>query len=77
MAKWNGGYGKYIAIDHGNGVISFYVHLNSYNVNEGDYVKQGEVIAVSGDTGWSTAPHLHFGVHKNGKSINPMIFYKN
>ena len=76
-AKWNGGYGNYIEIDHGNGIISFYGHLNSYNVKAGDYVKQGEVIAVSGDTGWSTAPHLHFGVHKNGNSINPMRFYKN
>ena len=76
-AQWNGGYGNYIEIDHGNGIHSFYGHFNSYNVKVGNYVSQGQVIAQSGNTGWSTAPHLHFGVHKNGQSIDPEVFYKN
>ena len=74
MAKWNGGYGKYIAIDHGNGIISFYGHLNSHNVKAGDYVKQGQEIGKVGSTGYSTGNHLHFGVRKNKQSVNPLDF---
>ena len=70
-AKWNGGYGNYIEIDHGNGIHSFYGHLNSYNVKAGDDVLQGQEIGKSGNTGGSTGPHLHFGVHKNGNTVNP------
>ena len=82
MAQWNGGYGKYIEIDHGNGLHSFYGHLNSYNVNSGDYVKQGQIIALSGNTAGigkngvkqSTGPHLHIGAKLNNKSENPLNY---
>lgn len=59
-----GGYGHYIMIVHGDGYITLYGHLNSYNISYGQYVSQGQVIAQSGNSGSSTAPHLHFEVRK-------------
>ena len=73
-AKWNGDYGNYIEIDHGNDIHSFYGHLNSYNVKEGDYVKQGQEIGKVGSTGYSTGDHLHFGVLKNKENDNPLKY---
>lgn len=55
-------YGRYIAIDHGNGLVTMYGHLSSYKVKVGEKVKRGEVIALSGSTGYSTGPHVHFTV---------------
>lgn len=75
-AKWYNGYGNYIEIDHGNNIISFYGHLTSFNVKKGDSVKQGQIIAKSGNTGIGTGAHLHFGVHKNNISINPLNFIR-
>ena len=73
-AQWNGGYGNYIEIDHGNGLISFYGHLNSYNVKAGDYVTQGQVIGKVGSTGYSTGNHLHFGVISNKSNVDPLKY---
>ena len=56
----SGGYGNYIMIFHGSGYVTLYGHLNSYNISDGQYVSQGQVIAQSGNTGGSTGPHLHF-----------------
>ena len=61
-----GGFGKYIYIDHGNGYKTVYAHLDKFNVRRGQKVKRGELIAYSGNSGRSTAPHLHYEVHKNG-----------
>ena len=60
-----GGLGKYIYIDHGNGYKTVYGHLDKFNVKRGQKVKRGELIAYSGNSGRSTAPHLHYEVHKN------------
>ena len=73
-AQWKGGYGNYIEIDHGNGLHSFYGHLNSYKVKTGDYVQQGQEIGKVGSTGYSTGNHLHFGVFKNGEIDNPLKY---
>ncbi len=56
------GYGKWIAIDHGNNLVSLYGHLSRINVNSGDKVDKGERIATMGNTGFSTATHLHFSI---------------
>lgn len=68
-----GGYGKTVMIRHKNGLKSLYAHLNSYNnkIRVGSYVKQGQFIGRVGSTGRSTGPHLHFGLYKNGRAINP------
>lgn len=74
-AFWNGGYGRYVEIDHGviNGqrVVSYYGHLNKWIVAPGQVVTQGEHIGYVGSTGNSTGPHLHFGIKENGNIINP------
>jgi murein DD-endopeptidase MepM/ murein hydrolase activator NlpD len=67
----NGGYGTYVEIDHGGGLVSFYGHLSSISVRSGQRVGKGDAIARSGNTGHSTGPHLHFGVHKGGAARNP------
>ncbi len=69
-----GGYGKTIMIRHKNGLKSLYAHLNSYNnkIKVGSWVKQGKFIGRVGSTGRSTGPHLHFGLYKNGRAINPL-----
>jgi len=59
---WNGGYGKYVVISHYNGTQTVYGHMSQVNVNEGDTVYQGQMIGLSGNTGNSTGPHLHFEV---------------
>jgi len=69
-----GGYGKTVMIRHKNGLKSLYAHLSSYNnkIKVGSYVKQGKFIGRVGTTGRSTGPHLHFGLYKNGRAINPL-----
>lgn len=59
-----GGYGNYIMVFHGNGYVTLYGHLNSYNISNGQYVSQGQVIATSGNTGASYGAHLHFEIRK-------------
>lgn len=67
----NGGYGNYVAIHHAGGLLTFYAHLSVIGVRVGQKVERGEQIAKSGNTGTSTGPHLHFGVHRKGTSVNP------
>jgi len=66
------GYGKQIEVDHGYGYVTKYAHLNAFNVKKGQKVKRGECIGYLGNTGRSTAPHLHYEVHKDNKKINPV-----
>jgi murein DD-endopeptidase MepM/ murein hydrolase activator NlpD len=67
--------GKTILIDHGQGFMSVYVHLDKILVQNGDNVKTGGLIAKMGATGRATGPHLHFGTYLNNVVINPEVFY--
>lgn len=69
------GYGNLISIDHGYGYSTIYAHLSKFNKSAGQKVKRGEVIGFVGSTGISTAPHLHYEVHKNGEPVNPQFYY--
>ncbi len=71
---WMGGYGNAVVIAHPNGYKTLYAHLSRIGVRTGQYVKQGQTIAQSGNTGRSTGAHLHFEVIKNGSHCNPYPF---
>jgi len=71
------GYGKKVIIDHGFGYKTLYAHMNGFNIRKGQKVKRGDVIGFVGSTGLSTAPHLHYEVHKDGKAVNPIHYYFN
>jgi murein DD-endopeptidase MepM/ murein hydrolase activator NlpD len=71
------GYGNTIEIDHGYGYTTFYAHLKSFKVKKGQKVKRGEIIGAVGNTGKSTAPHLHYEVRKNGHTVNPIYYFFN
>lgn len=73
---WYGGYGNTIIIDHGGGVSTRYSHLQKILVKEGQAIKKGDRIGLVGSTGWSTGPHLDFGVIKDGKHVNPWDWLK-
>ncbi len=69
------GHGKHIVIDHGYGYETLYGHLSRFNVKVGQKIKRGQVIGSVGSTGGSTAPHLHYEVHKNNVKVNPKYYY--
>jgi len=73
LSSWgyNGGYGNYIIISHGNGYTTRYAHCSNLYVKVGDTVSRGQVIAAVGSTGASTGPHCHFEVRINGETKNP------
>jgi murein DD-endopeptidase MepM/ murein hydrolase activator NlpD len=73
---WYGGYGNTIIIDHGDKISSRYSHLSKILVNDGEKVKKGDKIGLVGSTGWSTGPHLDFGVIKDGQHVNPWNWLK-
>jgi murein DD-endopeptidase MepM/ murein hydrolase activator NlpD len=70
-AGYDGGYGVKVDIDHGNGYHTWYCHLSRADVNVGAYVRKAQHIAVSGSTGASTGPHLHYQIMLDGKPIDP------
>lgn len=74
-SSWYGGYGNCVQIYVGNGRTALYAHLSGYAVSKGQYVSKGQVVGYIGSTGWSTGPHLHFGLSVGGKFVNPMSIY--
>lgn len=71
-AKYSNSYGYMVEIDHGNGYQTIYAHNSENTVAVGDSVAQGDIIALSGNTGDSTGPHLHYEMHYNGEVIDPL-----
>jgi murein DD-endopeptidase MepM/ murein hydrolase activator NlpD len=67
-------YGKTIIIDHGLGIFSLYLHLDNFDVSVDQLVKNGQKIGLSGDTGASTGPHLHFSIRNSGSRVDPLLF---
>lgn len=72
FAGWKGGYGNLLVIKHSDGKETRYGHLDKLTVKEGDAVKAGQQVALSGSTGKSTGPHLHFEIRENGQVLNPL-----
>jgi murein DD-endopeptidase MepM/ murein hydrolase activator NlpD len=71
------GYGKKVEINHGFGYRTRYAHMHAFAVRNGQHVKRGELIGFVGDTGLSTAPHLHYEVFINGAQVNPVHYFFN
>lgn len=69
--------GNHIIIDHGFGYESIYAHLSEFNVKQGQKVKRGDIIGFVGNTGLSTASHLHYEVKVNGRNVDPALYYFN
>ena len=69
-------HGNMVAVDHGQGLLSMYLHMSKFAVAEGAQVKQGDVIGYVGSTGRSTAPHLHWSIYANGVPVNPAQWVK-
>jgi murein DD-endopeptidase MepM/ murein hydrolase activator NlpD len=69
-------YGNYVVIDHGDGYRSLYAHASRIFVRSGEHVERDEVIGLTGSTGRSTAPHLHFEIRKDGRAIDPLTLVK-
>ncbi len=66
-----GGYGNVVEVDHGGGLVSLYAHLQSASVTEGEEVLAGQTVGLSGQSGRSTGPHLHYEMRRDGEPVNP------
>jgi murein DD-endopeptidase MepM/ murein hydrolase activator NlpD len=77
MAGWSGGGGRTVKVRHPNGYETEYLHLSSIAVRAGQRVSQGDLVGRVGKTGLATGPHLHYGLKKNGRYVNPIIEHRN
>ncbi|MDI6731426.1 MAG: M23 family metallopeptidase [Candidatus Margulisbacteria bacterium] len=71
---WQRGYGRTVVVDHGRGISTLYAHNSSFAVSVGQKVKKGQVISYVGTSGYSTGPHLHYEVQRNGRPVNPTAY---
>jgi len=72
VSQYSSSYGNYVVVSHGSGNTTLYAHMSSRKVSVGQTVKQGDVLGITGSTGNSTGPHLHFEITENGVRINPL-----
>jgi murein DD-endopeptidase MepM/ murein hydrolase activator NlpD len=77
VKKSKRGFGNHVIIDHGYGYESLYAHMQKHTVRKGQTVKRGDIIGYVGNTGKSTAPHLHYEVHRGNKKVNPAYYFHN
>lgn len=75
-AGWNGGYGRMVEIDHGDGFTTRFAHMSKILVKEGDTVEAGDLLGASGNSGRSTGPHLHYEVRRDGQALDPLPFIR-
>jgi len=75
-AGWRNGYGKLVIIDHGNGLETCYAHLSQLLVVPGEEVRRNEIVALTGTTGHTTGPHLHYEVRVAGTAVNPYRYLR-
>ncbi|RWK48381.1 M23 family metallopeptidase [Mesorhizobium sp.] len=75
-AGWNGGYGRMVEVDHGNGFATRYGHLSKIDVTVGKILNAGDVIGKTGSSGRSTGPHLHYEIRHHGEAIDPLRFLR-
>jgi murein DD-endopeptidase MepM/ murein hydrolase activator NlpD len=73
-AGWEAGYGHTVEIDHGYGIMTRFAHASRLLVRQGQRVARGEKIALVGNSGLATGPHLHYEVHVNGRAVNPLRY---
>ncbi len=76
VSQYSSSYGNYVVVSHGSGNTTLYGHMSSRKVTAGQYVNQGDVLGITGSTGHSTGPHLHFEITENGVRVNPQIYLK-
>src|SRR5207253_3164734 len=76
VAGWNGGYGRMVEVDHGNGLATRYGHLSAIDVQVGQEVKVGQILGRIGSTGRSTGPHLHYETLVEGRTVDPQRFLR-
>jgi murein DD-endopeptidase MepM/ murein hydrolase activator NlpD len=74
FAGWNGGSGNLVVLEHGHGFSTFYAHNKMIIIKVGQKVKRGEIISYVGSTGYSTGPHVHYEIWKDGKPVDPVNF---
>ncbi len=75
--EYSGGYGLTVVVDHGFGYETLYAHMSKTSVMKGSVIKRGQILGKVGNTGISTGPHLHYEVHKNGRTVNPIDYFYN
>ena len=73
-SKYSSSYGNYVVISHGRGNTTLYAHMSSRSVSEGQTVSQGQVIGITGSTGISSGPHIHYEITENGSRVNPLNY---
>ncbi len=76
-ASFNSGYGNMVQLEHGNGYQTLYAHMSRAKVRTGQRVKRGDVLGYVGSTGLSTGAHLHYEIHKDGKPVDPIMYFYN